>query len=249
MYKSEKIVPYARDDASKSVQVERMFDEIAGQYDFLNHALSFGIDRYWRKKGIEALRSLNPRKILDVATGTGDLALEAYRLLQPEQIVGIDISEQMMQIGRRKIAQAGLSGKIVFEKQNCADLQLDSRSFDAVLVAFGVRNFENLDQGLQEILRVLLPGGKLMILELSTPEYFPMKHVYQLYSQLIPLIGKGISRNTVAYRYLPQSIRAFPQNREMVSILEKNGFGDVSYRLLSLGICSLYLGSKSSRSV
>ena len=244
MYKSEKIVPYVRDDAPKSVQVERMFDEIAGRYDFLNHALSFGIDRYWRRKGIEALRSLAPRKILDVATGTGDLALEAYRLLQPEQIVGIDISEQMMQIGQKKASQAGLSDKIVFKRQNCADLQLDSNTFDAALVAFGIRNFENLDRGLQEILRVLRPEGKLMILELSTPEYFPMKQIYRLYSQLIPLIGKGISRNTVAYRYLPQSIRAFPQNRKMAAILEKNGFVDVRYQKLSFGVCSLYLGSK-----
>jgi demethylmenaquinone methyltransferase/2-methoxy-6-polyprenyl-1,4-benzoquinol methylase len=243
-YKIEKILPYAVDTTSKSTQVERMFDEIAGQYDLLNHTLSLGIDTYWRKKGILALESLAPKKILDIATGTGDLALEAYRLLKPEKITGIDISEKMMVIGREKVAKAGLSGKIDFEWQNCAGLQLETDSFDAGMVAFGVRNFENLDKSLLEILRVLRPGGKLMILELSSPEYFPMKQGYRIYSKLIPLVGKWISRNTVAYRYLPQSIQAFPQNKEMAGILEKNGFTDVSYQKLSFGVCTMYIGNK-----
>jgi demethylmenaquinone methyltransferase/2-methoxy-6-polyprenyl-1,4-benzoquinol methylase len=243
VYKAEKIVPYVAGDASKSVQVEQMFDEIASRYDLLNHTLSFGIDKCWRKKGLLTLKKSAPRTILDVATGTGDLALEAYRLLKPEKILGIDISEGMMDVGRKKVAQAGLSGKIGFEWQDCTHLQLDDNSFDAVIVAFGVRNFEDLDKGLQEIRRVLRPGGRLMILELSTPEYFPMKQGYWLYSKLIPLVGRWISRNNAAYKYLPESIAAFPQNAEMKTILEKNGFADVRYQKLTFGACTMYLGS------
>jgi demethylmenaquinone methyltransferase/2-methoxy-6-polyprenyl-1,4-benzoquinol methylase len=243
-YKAEKIVPYASNNAPKSEQVEQMFDEIAGKYDLLNHTLSLGIDKCWRKKGILTLKDLNPSKILDIATGTGDLALEAYRLLKPEKILGIDISEKMMDVGRKKVAQADLSEKIGFEWQNCTALQLDDNAFDAAIVAFGIRNFENLDKSLQEILRVLRPGGKLMILELSTPEYFPMKQGYWIYSKLIPLVGQWISRNNAAYRYLPQSIAAFPQNAVLTKILEKNGFTAVKYQKLTLGVCTMYIGTK-----
>jgi len=243
-YKAEKLVPYESNDAPKSVQIEHMFDEIAGQYDFLNHTLSIGIDKYWRKKGIEALKAFAPQSILDIATGTGDLALDAYRLLKPEKIVGIDISERMMAIGREKAARAGLSGIIEFYKQNCACLQLDSDRFDAAIVAFGIRNFENLDTGLQEILRVLHPGGNLMILELSSPERFPMKQAYRIYTRLIPKIGQWISGNKAAYRYLPESISAFPQNAELAAIIEKNGFLEVSFRKLTGGICTMYLARK-----
>jgi demethylmenaquinone methyltransferase/2-methoxy-6-polyprenyl-1,4-benzoquinol methylase len=246
VYKAEKIVPYASADASKSEQVEWMFDEIAGKYDFLNHSLSLGIDKSWRKKGILALKDLHPKKILDIATGTGDLAIEAYRLLKPEKILGIDLSEKMMAVGREKIIEAGLTDVISFDKQDCADLQLENDSFDAAMVAFGVRNFEKLDQSLREILRVLKPGGKLMILELTSPEFFPMKQTYQIYSKLIPLIGKWISNNNAAYRYLPESIAAFPQGKEMKAILEKNGFKNVSYQKFTFGICTLYLGSKKT---
>jgi len=244
VYKAEKIVPYESNDSPKHVQIERMFDEIAGQYDFLNHALSMGLDKYWRKKGILALKSFAPKIILDIATGTGDLALDAYRLLKPEKILGIDISEKMMAIGREKAAKAGLSGIINFEWQNCTSLQLDSNIFDAAIVAFGIRNFENLDKGLQEILRVLRPGGTLMILELSSPEHFPMKQGYRIYSNLIPKIGQWISRSKEAYKYLPKSISAFPQNAEMTAILEKNGFSEAQFRKLTGGICSMYLARK-----
>jgi len=245
VYKAEKIVPYDSGAGSKSVQIGRMFDEIAGQYDFLNHALSLGIDKYWRRKGIMALKDYVPQTILDVATGTGDLALEACRLLKPEKILGIDISEKMMAVGREKVEKAGLSDVIDFERQNCTCLQLDSNSFDAATVAFGIRNFEDLDRGLQEIRRVLYPGGKLMILELSSPEHFPMKQGYQIYSRLIPKIGQWFSRNKAAYKYLPKSISVFPQNAELASILEKNGFADVTYQKLTGGICTLYLAGKS----
>ena len=243
-YKAEKIVPYEANDAPKSIQIERMFDEIAGQYDFLNHMLSMGIDKLWRRKGILALKPFEPQIILDVATGTGDLALYAYRLLKPQKIVGIDISEKMMAIGREKAAKAGLSGIIDFEWQNCTCLQLDPDTFDAAIIAFGIRNFEDLDKGLQEILRVLRPEGRLMILELSSPEYFPMKQAYQLYSGLIPKIGQWISRSKAAYKYLPKSISVFPQNAEMAAILEKNGFSEVTCRKLTGGICTMYLGKK-----
>jgi demethylmenaquinone methyltransferase/2-methoxy-6-polyprenyl-1,4-benzoquinol methylase len=243
-YKAEKIVPYGSNDAPKSVQIEQMFDEIAGQYDFLNHTLSMGIDKYWRRKGILSLKPYSPQMILDIATGTGDLALDAYRLLKPEKILGIDISEKMMAIGREKAAKAGLSEIIGFEWQNCIHLQLDSNQFDAAIVAFGIRNFEDLDKGLQEIHRVLRPEGRLMILELSSPEYFPMKQGYQIYSQLIPKIGHWISRSKAAYKYLPKSISAFPQNAEMAAILKKNGFSDVSYHKLTGGICTMYLAGK-----
>lgn len=248
-YKAEKIVPYASAGTSKSKQVERMFDEIAEKYDLLNHSLSLGIDKSWRKRGISALKEFAPKKILDVATGTGDLAIEACRLLKPEKILGIDLSEKMMAIGREKVVEAGLSGTIDFDRQDCAGLQLESNSFDAATVAFGIRNFEKLDRSLQEILRVLKPGGKLMILELTSPEFFPMKQAYQLYSKFIPLAGNRISSNNAAYRYLPESIAAFPQGREMKAILEKNGFKNVIYQRFTFGICTLYIGNKKSLSL
>jgi len=243
-YKAERIVPYELNDAPKSVQIERMFDEIAGQYDCLNHVLSMGIDKYWRRKGILSLKAFAPRTVLDVATGTGDLALDAYRLLRPEKITGIDISGKMMAIGKEKVAKAGLSEVINFEWQNCTCLQLDSETFDAAIVAFGIRNFEDLDKGLKEIYRILNQGGQLMILELSSPEQFPMKQGYRLYSNLIPKIGQWISRSNTAYRYLPKSISAFPQNEAMVAILEKAGFSNVSFKKLTGGICSMYRAGK-----
>lgn len=245
-YKAEKIVPYSDNNASKGVQVGRMFDEIAGQYDLLNHTLSFGIDKFWRRKGILSIKDIKPSKILDIATGTGDLAIHAYRLLKPESILAVDISERMMEVGRQKVQKENLQDKINFQWQDCMDLRLENNSFDAAMVAFGIRNFENLDQGLKEILRVLRPGGKLMILELSTPEHFPMKQAYKIYSKyIIPAIGRFVSGNKVAYDYLPASIKAFPQNAKMKSILEKNGFTNVRFTPMTFGICTLYIASKS----
>jgi len=245
-YNVEKVLPDSKNEASKGIQVEKMFDDIAGQYDLLNHTLSFGIDRYWRKKGIKTLKSIQPKKILDIATGTGDLAIQAFPLLFPEKILGVDISEGMMQVGREKVAQIGLQNQIEFEKQDCTNLTFEDNSFDAAMVAFGVRNFEDLDKGLQEILRVLCVGGKLMILELSSPEYFPMKQAYQLYSKLIiPTLGRLISKSVTAYHYLPNSIAAFPQNAGLKAILEKNGFKNVCYKKLTFGLCTLYVGTKN----
>ncbi|MDR0983099.1 MAG: bifunctional demethylmenaquinone methyltransferase/2-methoxy-6-polyprenyl-1,4-benzoquinol methylase UbiE [Culturomica sp.] len=244
--KTGKVVPYVDDKSSKSRQVERMFDEIAGKYDFLNHVFSWGIDKQWRRQGIDALRSLSPKRILDVATGTGDLAVEACRRLCPDEIVGIDISEQMMSIGREKVASMGMSDVIRFERQNCEDLSFADNSFDAAMSAFGVRNFENLDGCLKEIIRVLRPGGRFMILELSTPENALLKLGYRFYSKLIPLIGRATSRNDAAYSYLPQSISAFPQNAELQRIMEVNGFRNVSYKKLLLEVCTMYSGEKQA---
>lgn len=243
--KAEKILPYQSSDENKGAQVEEMFDSIAKHYDTLNHTLSMGIDRGWRKKGILSLKDLNPNNILDVATGTGDLAIQAYDLLRPETLVGIDISEGMMDVGRQKVAKIGLGDKISFQKQDCMALDIADNSYDAAMAAFGVRNFENLDKGLSEILRVLKPGGKLMILELSVPKHFPMKQGYQLYSKFyIPTVGKLISKDNRAYSYLPETIKVFPQGKEMVDILTRNGFKDAKCKTYTFGICSMYLATK-----
>ncbi len=243
-YKAEKILPYESSE-NKGAQVERMFDSIAENYDTLNHTLSMGIDKGWRKKGILSLQKINPKNILDIATGTGDLALQAYTLLQPQSILGIDISEGMMEVARRKTDKMGLTDKITFEKQDCLALNLPDNSFDAAMVAFGVRNFEDLDKGLCEILRILKPGGQLMILELSTPRHFPMKQGYWLYSRLfIPTVGRLISKDKSAYTYLPKSVEAFIQGKEMVNTLLKNGFKEAKCKTYTFGICSMYLATK-----
>jgi len=243
-YKAEKVLPYESSD-KKGVQVEQMFDSIAENYDLLNHTLSMGIDRGWRKKGILSLKQINPRNILDIATGTGDLAIQAYHLLKPDKILAIDLSEGMMDVGRKKVEKENLSEIISFEKQDCLDLNIPDNTFDAAMVAFGVRNFEDLDKGLKEILRVLKPGGRLMILELTTPQHFPMKQAYWLYSKIfIPTVGRFISKNKAAYSYLPKSIEAFVQGKEMVKALSKNGFRNAKCKTYTFGICSMYVGDK-----
>lgn len=243
-YEAEKIVPYSTNE-NKGVQVERMFDSIAENYDTLNHTMSMGIDIGWRKKGLSMLKKNNPQLILDIATGTGDLAIQACSILTPRHILGIDISEGMMNVGCEKVERAGLSDKISFEKQDCMALELADNSFDAAMVAFGIRNFEDLDKGLKEILRVLKPGGQLMILELTTPRNFPMKQAYWLYSRLfIPTIGRWISKDKTAYSYLPKSIEAFIQGKEMTDTLLKNGFSKALYKAYTLGVCTMYLAEK-----
>ncbi|MDR1500856.1 MAG: bifunctional demethylmenaquinone methyltransferase/2-methoxy-6-polyprenyl-1,4-benzoquinol methylase UbiE [Prevotella sp.] len=243
-YDAEKIVPYSSSE-NKGAQVERMFDSIAENYDTLNRTMSMGIDISWRKKGLSMLKKLNPQTILDIATGTGDLAIQAYDILKPQSILGIDISEGMMEVGRKKVAKAGLSDKISFAKEDCMALSLPDNSFDAAMVAFGVRNFEDLDKGLKEILRILKPGGQLMILELTVPSHFPMKQGYWLYTNLfIPTIGRIISKDKTAYSYLPKSIQAFIQGKDMTNTLLKNGFSEVSYKTYTMGTCSMYLATK-----
>lgn len=243
-YPQEYIKPYGN-DGKKSEQVEQMFDNIAPAYDQLNHTLSLGIDKSWRRKAIHWLKPYRPQRIMDVATGTGDFAILACRELQPEHLVGTDISEGMMNVGREKVKKAGLSGKISFAREDCTSLSFADNSFDAITVAFGVRNFEDLDKGLSEMCRVLKPGGHLVILELTTPERFPMKQLFAVYSRIvIPTLGKLFSKDNSAYKYLPQTIKAFPQGEVMRGVVSRAGFGEVRFRRLTFGICTLYTATK-----
>lgn len=243
-YPQEYIKPYGN-DGKKSEQVEQMFDNIAPAYDQLNHTLSLGIDKSWRRKAIDWLKPYRPQRIMDVATGTGDFAILACRELQPEHLVGTDISEGMMNVGREKVKKAGLSGKISFAREDCTSLSFADNSFDSITVAFGVRNFEDLDKGLSEMCRVLKPGGHLVILELTTPERFPMKQLFAVYSRLvIPTLGKLFSKDNSAYKYLPQTIKAFPQGEVMRGVISRAGFGEVRFRRLTFGICTLYTATK-----
>lgn len=242
-YPQEKVKPYGQ-EGKKVEQVERMFDHIAPAYDRLNHLMSLGIDRSWRRTALKWLRPHRPQQMMDVATGTGDFALLACRMLRPESLVGTDISEGMMQVARHKAREAGLDDRILFQREDCEALTFSDASFDAVTVAFGIRNFEHLDRGLREMCRVLRPGGHLVILELSTPDRPPMKQLYRIYSRLIPLMGRLVSHDRSAYTYLPQSIRAFPQGEVMSESIRRAGFSDVRFRRLTFGVCTLYMATK-----
>ncbi|MCF0160535.1 MAG: bifunctional demethylmenaquinone methyltransferase/2-methoxy-6-polyprenyl-1,4-benzoquinol methylase UbiE [Bacteroidaceae bacterium] len=245
MYDQEQVKPYSQSKA-KTEQVTQMFDHIAPTYDRLNHTLSFGIDRRWRKKAICALKPYRPMRLLDIATGTGDFALLAYRLLRPETIIGVDISEGMMAVGREKIEAAGLSHCISFQNEDCCKgMSFPANSMDAITIAFGARNFEHLDDGLREMYRVLKPQQPLVLLELSTPKCFPMKQLFWLYAHVVmPTIGRLISRDESAYTYLPASMAAFPQAETMQGIMKKAGFSEVRYERLTFGICTLYVAIK-----
>ena len=244
MYEQETINPYNAGD-EKAAQVEQMFDNIAPTYDKLNHRLSWDIDRGWRKKAIRQLEPHRPKAILDIATGTGDFAILAAEMLHPERLIGADISEGMMQIGRQKVAERGLDGIITFEREDCQALSYPDDSFDAVTAAFGIRNFSDLDKGLQEMCRVLKPGGHLSIVELTTPDSAPMKQLFHVYSHtVLPLYGRIISRDTSAYSYLTKTIEAFPQGERMVSILQQAGFSEAAFKRLTFGICTMYFATK-----
>jgi demethylmenaquinone methyltransferase/2-methoxy-6-polyprenyl-1,4-benzoquinol methylase len=222
-----------------------MFDAIADQYDFLNHFMSFHQDKYWRKKAIMSLQEDAPKNILDIATGTGDFALEAYKRLRPDHITGADLSEGMMEIGSKKVKKAGLEKHIHFERQDCTALTFGNNTFDAVIVAFGVRNFENIAKGISEMYRVLKPGGKMVIIELSRPEKFPMKQLFHIYSSVVlPVAGRIFSKDNRAYEYLPASIQVVPQGKEMVKMLEEAGFEHSGYTNYTFGVCSMYTGRK-----
>ncbi|MDD6553159.1 MAG: bifunctional demethylmenaquinone methyltransferase/2-methoxy-6-polyprenyl-1,4-benzoquinol methylase UbiE [Prevotellaceae bacterium] len=243
-YQQEKIKPYDG-KGEKGKLVEEMFDNIAPTYDTLNHRLSWDIDKGWRRKAIKALAPFHPRRILDIATGTGDFAILAARMLKPDELIGADISEGMMNIGRRKAAAAGLDKVISFAKEDCLHLSFPDNSFDAVTAAFGIRNFQDLDQGLREMCRVLKPGGHLSIVELTTPVAFPMRQLFHLYAHtVLPVYGRLISKDQSAYGYLTKTIEAFPQGETMMRVLKQAGFSEAHFRRLTFGICTMYTATK-----
>ena len=244
-YAHDHIVPYDKSDASKKEQVATMFDSIAQRYDFLNRFLSLGVDQGWRKKAISHFKSKPPQHLLDIATGTADMALMAHTLIHPAKITGIDISEGMMQYGRIKIAHKGLANSIQLSQGDSTAIPFADSHFDGAMVAFGVRNFADLEKGLSEIYRVLTPGSKLVILEFSQPSSFWFKPIYNFYMKWVtPTIGKIFSGNKAAYAYLNESVIAFPEGKAFLSILEKAGFKNTQQQKLSLGICSIYCGNK-----
>lgn len=238
------VVPYKEEKSSKKAQVAKMFDNISHRYDFLNHFLSLGIDKGWRKKAVKLLEPLKPRNILDVATGTGDFALQSLQL-NPEKIIGVDISEGMLDVGRKKIRERKLDHRVELRSGDSENLPFEENKFDAVTVGFGVRNFENLERGLQEIFRVLKPGGMAVILEFSRPRTFPFRQVYSFYFKFIlPKIGRIVSSDKAAYTYLPESVEAFPDGDDFINILQQVGFKNTKCRSLTFGISSIYIGTK-----
>lgn len=243
MYKQEGIKPY--NHGEKAGQVELMFDNIASTYDTLNHRLSWNIDRRWRRRAISLLAPFQPKTILDIATGTGDFAILAAQLLKPDKLVGVDISEGMMNVGRQKVEAAGLSSVVSFDKEDCLSLSYNEGSFDAVTSAFGIRNFASLDDGLKEMCRVLKTGGHLSIVELTMPPRFPMRQLFHIYAHtVLPVYGRLVSKDSGAYTYLTKTIEAFPQGEQMVDILCKAGFQKASFRRLTFGICTIYFATK-----
>ena len=244
MYNQEKIKPYNSTDEKGKV-VEEMFDNIAPTYDTLNHRLSWNIDKSWRKKAIKQLSPFKPQTILDIATGTGDFAILSAKMLLPDTLIGADISERMMEIGRQKVKNEGLEGIISFQKEDCLNLTFPSDTFEAVTAAFGIRNFQDLERGLVEMYRVLKKGGHLCIIELTTPISFPMKQLFKVYSKVVlPFYGRLISKDSSAYDYLNKTIAAFPQGETMMKILQKAGFAKTSFKRLTFGICTMYIAEK-----
>ena len=242
--KEATVTPYNSQEGKKE-QVERMFDKIAPRYDLLNRVLSLGVDVWWRKRALARLEQIKPQTMLDVATGTADVAIMAARRLKPQSVVGIDIANQMLDFGRVKIKEAGLEDVVVLETGDSEALRFEDNSFDAVTVAFGVRNFENLENGLSEMYRVLKPGGRLVVLEFSKPRIFPFKQLYNAYFKyVLPIIGRLTSRDMRAYSYLYESVQAFPEGKHFNSILTKTGFQLPICKRLTLGICSIYSADK-----
>ncbi|MFC5193386.1 bifunctional demethylmenaquinone methyltransferase/2-methoxy-6-polyprenyl-1,4-benzoquinol methylase UbiE [Algoriphagus aquatilis] len=238
------VVPYKDKQDPKKAQVAEMFNNISSKYDLLNHVLSLGIDIIWRKKAVKMLKKDHPKLILDIATGTGDFAIEALAL-NPDKIIGVDISEGMLSEGRKKMIKRGLSDKIEMLLGDSEGLQFEDNKFDAVIVSFGVRNFENLEKGLADMYRVLKPGGKTVILEFSKPKAFPMKQAYAFYSNaILPQVGKIVSKDNSAYTYLPESVQAFPDGEDFLAVLKKVGFHSTVCKPLTFGISSIYVGQK-----
>ena len=245
VYAHDKVVPDKKSKDAKKNQVAEMFNSIAGSYDFLNRFLSAGIDITWRKKALKELKEIHPKIILDVATGTADFAIIANKILKPDKITGIDISDRMLEIGRQKIQKFHLENKIELFAGDSETINFPASSFDAITVAFGVRNFENLEKGLQEMLRVLKPGGKISILECTMPRSFLLKRFFSFYMfTIVPAFGKLFAKNKEAYQYLNNSVQAFPNRESFIQIMNKAGFKQTYYKTLSLGICCIYCGSK-----
>ncbi len=238
------VVPYKEKQSGKKEQVAEMFNNISHKYDFLNHFLSLGIDIIWRKKAISYLKDDKPTTILDIATGTGDFAIEALAL-KPTKIVGVDISEGMLEVGKKKMAKKGYDDIIDLQMGDSEKLLFEDNTFDAVIVSFGVRNFENLEKGLKDMNRVLKEGGKAVILEFSKPAKFPFKQIYNFYFKaILPKLGKVISNDNAAYTYLPESVEAFPDGKNFLNVLEKAGFKNTQCKPLTFGISSIYIGQK-----
>ncbi len=241
----DEIMPFRQSDLDKKEQVAQMFNSIAFRYDFLNRFLSVGIDKGWRKKAINQLKDLNPKLILDVATGTGDVAIMTYHQLNPEKIIGIDISEGMLEFGNKKLANLQLNKVIELQKGDSETIQFEGNHFDAVTVAFGVRNFQHLEKGLAEMQRVLKSGGKLVVLEFSKPTFAPVRAFYKFYMNVIgPSISKLFGSNKAAYQYLNDSVQAFPEGQTFLNLMNEAGFTQTYLIKLSLGICTIYCGSK-----
>lgn len=241
---STKVVPLPGSDEGKKQQVGAMFDRIAKRYDLLNRVLSMGVDKSWRRMAVRTLKVVQPRKIIDIATGTGDFAL-ALSKIRPKEIVGVDISTGMLEIGKEKVAKKRLTDMIRMEYGDSEQLQYPAGYFDAVTCAYGVRNFENLELGLKEMCRVMRPGGRLAILEFSRPKSFPFKNIYNFYfTKLLPAMGRTVSNDATAYQYLPDSVKAFPDGEAFLAILRNCGFTQVHARPLTMGITTLYTASK-----
>lgn len=243
-YQQEKIKPYNGDE-EKGKLVEKMFDNIASSYDTLNHRLSWNIDKGWRRKAIKQLEHFHPQTILDVATGTGDFAILEAKLLNPQKIIAADISEGMIGVGKKKVAELQLDDVIEFRKEDTMQMSFDDESFDAVTAAFGIRNFQDLDQGLREMCRVLKKGGHLSIVELTSPTAFPMRQLFKFYSHhILPTYAGLISKDKSAYEYLTETIEAFPQGETMMEVFKKAGFAQSSFQRLTFGICTMYFATK-----
>lgn len=242
----EQVTPYNDSTSAKTEQVRQMFDSIAPAYDFMNRAMTMGIDIWWRRLAVKRLKRIRPTSILDVATGTGDFAIQLHNTLHPQHITGVDLSQGMLDEAVRKVKQKGLDGAITFEQGNCMALRMKDETFDAVTVAFGVRNFEHLQQGYREMARVLKPGGMLCVLELSTPTHPLIRWFYDLYTlHIIPWLGSLKSGDKSAYRYLPQSIAAVPQGDDMLQLMRNAGLREATFKRLTLGVCTIYIGVRS----
>ncbi len=244
MSNCENINPYD-DNRPKTEQVREMFDSIAPAYDFMNRAMTFGIDKLWRRRAVKMIAKYAPKRILDIATGTGDLAIRLAKSLKPESVVGVDLSEQMLAIGQEKVRKEGLAGIVSLSPADCMHLSFENEIFDCVTVAYGVRNFEHLQQGYEEMHRVLRSGGVLCVIELSTPTSPLVKPFYKAYTKwIIPAVGRLVSKDVRAYSYLPESIAAVPQGENMLALMKNAGFSQCSFTPLTFGTCTIYIAVK-----